>query len=391
MPTVASYVSSFLKPEMRHIYRQITGLDRYRTFVVCRERLEAASFPFEPVEIARPARSNFLRRFYLKYIRKEPPIVYRGEFRSLQQILDRHQPDLLHVYFGHTGVHLLPFLSHWPGPTVVSFHGMDIQPRGHDPSYEPRLRQLLQTCTLVLARSSSLLDRLRVLGCPEHKLRLNRTGIPLNAFPAIHRQVPEDGAWHLVQACRLIEKKGLDLTLRAFALVRQRFPLAHLTLAGDGPLETDLRQLADELDILPALTFAGFLDQGRLCQLYHSAHLFLHPSQTTSDLNQEGVPNSMLEAMATGLCVVATFHGGIPEAVEHSVAGLLSPERDLERFTQNILSLLDDPARLHNLGQAAALSVRRDFGQPSQVAHLESLYDEAIQLAPTRAHSPTNA
>ena len=73
----------------------------------------------------------------------------------------RRHADLMHVYFGHTGVHLLPFIQRWTGPVVVSFHGMDVQTRAHDPSYESRLRDLLQATTLVLARSQSLLDRVQ--------------------------------------------------------------------------------------------------------------------------------------------------------------------------------------------------------------------------------------
>ena len=73
MPTVASYCTTFLKPEMLHIYRQVTGLQRYDTFVVCKERQCEDSYPFDDVEIAPWARSNFVRRFHLKYIRQEPP------------------------------------------------------------------------------------------------------------------------------------------------------------------------------------------------------------------------------------------------------------------------------------------------------------------------------
>ena len=60
---------------------------------------------------------------------RRPPVYYRGELQVLIQLLKRRPADLMHVYFGHTGVHLLPFIQEWTRPCVVSFHGMDIQPR----------------------------------------------------------------------------------------------------------------------------------------------------------------------------------------------------------------------------------------------------------------------
>jgi colanic acid/amylovoran biosynthesis glycosyltransferase len=382
MPTVASYCTTFLKPEMLHIYRQITGLRQWSTFVVTKERQcpDLYPMPVDGVEIVPPVRSNFIRRFWLKYIRRQPPIVYRGEYGALANILNRRHADVLHVYFGHTGVHLLPFLQQWPRASVVSFHGMDVQTRAHDPAYELRLRELLQTTTLVLARSESLLQRLTDLGCPPEKLRMNRTGIPMDQFPAVQRSAPDDGAWHLVQACRLIEKKGLDDAIRAFAGFRAVHPRATFTIAGEGPLLPDLTALCRELGVQESVRFVGFLKGGDLCALYHAAHIFIHPSRLTDDQNQEGVPNSMLEAMATGLPVVATLHGGIPEAVRNGSTGLLVPERAVDPLEAALLRLAGDTTLWQTLGSAAAADVRQNFESTEQIARLESVYDEAMAM-----------
>lgn len=384
MPVVASYCTTFLKPEMLHIYRQITGLRRWQTFVITKERQcpDLYPMPQDGIEIAPKVRSNFIRRFWLKYIKRQPPIVYRGEYGVLARLLQRRHADVLHVYFGHTGVHLLPFLQHWPRASVVSFHGMDVQTRAHDPSYEQRLRDLLQATTFVLARSHSLQQRLLDLGCPPEKLRLNRTGIPLDQFPFVQRAAPEDGAWKLVQACRLIEKKGLDDALHAFAELRKTFPKATFTIAGEGPLLQPLTELCRQLGIQDAVTFAGFLKGGDLCRLYQSSHIFIHPSRLTSDQNQEGIPNSMLEAMATGLPVVATLHGGIPEAVRADVTGLLTPERDATALHRSLHRLTTDPHLWQTMSAAAAADVRDHFESTAQIAKLEAVYDEALARHP---------
>lgn len=381
MPTVASYCTTFLKPEMRHIYRQVTGLRRYETFVLTRERLGDADFPFEAVETLPRARKNFVKRFWLKYVAQKPAVYYRGELQVILKLLRRRPADLMHIYFGHTGVHLLPFVEEWNRPCVVSFHGMDIQARPAQEGYDAQMRALLQKVPLVLARSQSLFAALEAWGCPREKLRLNRTGIPLDDFPFVQRPLPADGAWRFVQASRLIPKKGLKTSLRAFAKFLADHPKAKFVIAGEGPQREALEDFAMELGVREAVEFRGFLGQRELAELYTRSHIFLHPSEVTSDQNQEGVPNAMLEAMATGLPVLATLHGGIPEAVTHDRTGLLVPERDADALHRAMVQLTADHDLCYLFGEAAARAVREEFEQQRAISKLEDIYDEALALA----------
>jgi colanic acid/amylovoran biosynthesis glycosyltransferase len=184
----------------------------------------------------------------------------------------------------------------------------------------------------------------------------------------------------LVQACRLIEKKGLDDALHAFAAFRRVHPRATFTIAGEGPLLGALERMRDELGLGENVRFAGFLKGADLCALYHEAHVFLHPSRITADQNQEGVPNAMLEAMATGLPVVATLHGGIPEAVRDGVTGVLVAERDREGLAKALLGMAEDEGRWRAMGAAAAADMAANFEATAQVAKLEACYDEALKM-----------
>lgn len=383
-PIVASYCTTFLKPEMRHIYRQVTGLQRYSTFVMTRERMCEEQFPFSDIELIPRARKNFIKRFYLKYIRQLPPVYYRGELQVLIKMLKRRPADVMHAYFGHTGVHLLPFILEWNKPCLVSFHGMDIQKRPQQEGYDEQMQELLRTVPLVLARSKSLMDGLERLGCPKEKLRLNRTGIPLEHFPFQQRPMPMDGSWRFVQACRLIAKKGLGTALRAFAKFHAKHPKATFRIAGEGPLKGEIEKLIAELGLGDAVELSGFLSQDDLAALYARSHIFLHPSEMPPDQNQEGVPNSMLEAMATGLPVLATTHGGIPEAVTHERTGLLVPERDEEALFQAMCHITAETDTLYILGEAASRAVREEFEQSKQIEKLESYYDEARAIGGPR-------
>ncbi len=378
-PIVASYCTTFLKPEMRHIYRQVTGLRRYKTFVMTRERMGAEEFPFDDIELIPRARKNFIKRFALKYVMRRPPVYYRGELQVLLKILKRRPADLMHIYFGHTGVHLLPFIQEWKCPCVVSFHGMDTQPRPQQPGFDDQMRELLRTVPLVLARSKSLMSRLEALGCPREKLRLNRTGIPLDDFAFTQRPLPVDGSWRFVQACRLIEKKGLRTAVRAFARFHADNPKAQFVIAGDGPMKNEIEDFARELGVADSISLRGFLGQKELADLFARSHVFLHPSEMPADQNQEGVPNSMLEAMASGLPVLATTHGGIPEAVTHERTGLLVPERDDEALSAAMRQITSNADLLYIFGQAASRAVHDEFEQSRAIENLEAIYDEALR------------
>jgi colanic acid/amylovoran biosynthesis glycosyltransferase len=253
---------------MLHIYRQVKSLRGVDTFRGYQGSPESQRFPFHNIEVIPKRRTNLLAHGWLKFVERRPPIVYRGEYQTLDSLLARHGADLMHIYFGHTGVHLLPFIQQWDKPCVVSFHGADVAHKEDIKDYPAKLRLLFDAVPLLFARSQSLADRLIHLGCPPEKLRINRTGVPLKEFPFVDRQPPPDGNWRIVQACRLIPKKGVATSLRAFAIFKKDNPQAEFFIAGKGPLQRELEMLAAGLGIFKDVHFLGFLSQPKLLELY---------------------------------------------------------------------------------------------------------------------------
>ncbi len=391
LPRLVSLCGTWLKPEMQSVYRQAANLRRYQNAVYTETLQHPERFPFEPLVLmerqVRPRpKGNFILRFWYKHIIKQwpPPrcITTAPEYHpyNLPSLLRGHQPALVHVYYGHKAVKYLDMIKAWGGPFLVSFHGVDVVKFTGDRNYVASLQCVFQEARLILARSQSLLDGLKALGCPAEKLRLNYTAIPLDAFPASMRSAPADGAWRLVQACRLIPKKGLFTTLEALRLVVPHFPKLKFVVCGTGPVKEEFLRRRDALNLTENVEVLGWMNQPKLLAEYQRAHLFLHPSELTDTSDQEGIPNSMLEAMATGLPVIATHHGGIPEAVTHGVDSLLVPERSPQQLAEAILSLLRDPALLVRLSGAASQTVRQRFGLEASISRLEDCYDEAIQL-----------
>ena len=363
---------------MLHIYRQITSLKRVEPFVIAQKREQADRYPFERIAIVGKPATHFTRRFWFKQVRDAPWQVSPGEVRKLMEILSKINAQLLHIYFGHIAMHLLPLIQAWPKPALVSFHGADVMVDLDKPAYRAATQQMLEAVRLVLVRSDSLGRALINLGCPAGKIRLQHTGIPVDEIPFRTREWPANTAWKFVQACRLIEKKGLRVSLRAFAKFAALHPGSTFTIAGEGPLRNELGQLAAELGVADKVFFPGFISQMQLRELFYQSHIFLHPSEVGGDGNQEGVPNSMLEAMASGLPVFATEHGGIPEAIENGRSGILVKERDDDALALALLERTANPEGLAAIARNGAEVVRKHFEQTGQTRQLEDYYLEAI-------------
>jgi colanic acid/amylovoran biosynthesis glycosyltransferase len=360
---------------MLHIYRQITALERVAPVVIAQKRENLERFPFERLYVVpKPAVLHFFRRFWFRQLRDQPWQISPRELRTLINALEHKNAQLLHIFFGHIAVHLLPLIRAWPHPTIASFHGADVLIDMERPAHRRATNEMLGAVQRVFVRSESLRRAVVDLGCDEGKIDVVRTGIPIEEFPFRKRDFPTNGEWRFVQACRLIEKKGLATTLHAFTNFLARYPSATLTIAGAGPLLDDLQMLARKLKIDNRVLFPGFVSQDKLREIFYASHIFLHPSETGADGNQEGIPNSMLEAMASGLPVFATNHGGIPEAIETGVSGILVPERDHETLARVLLGVVQDRLLLERLAHSGAKVVADRFNQRNQIRRLEEIY-----------------
>jgi colanic acid/amylovoran biosynthesis glycosyltransferase len=376
-PAAASFVANFLKPEMLHVYRQISSLERYAPTVLAFKREHEDRFPFPHVKIVPRSGMKWLRRAWSRHVSRQPITLTKGEEARFTAELKACQAAVFHIYFGHIGAMFRNWLSQRPLPTVLSFHGADAAVHLDRSAEREALLHALGAVDLVLVRSEALARDLEKLGCDPGRIRLHRTGLPLDRFGGA--VVTRDRSPFVVlQACRFIPKKGLHTTLAAFAAFHKEFPDSKLILAGDGPEKESLENRTITLGIRNHVTFTGFLREEEMLDLYRRASVFIHPSETASDGNREGIPNSLLEAMAAGLPSIATRHGGIPEAIEDGLNGLLIDEGNVRQAAESLVRLARDAALREKLADAGARSVREKFDLKKQGRLLESYYDEAV-------------
>jgi len=371
-PVAALFCATFLKPEMLHIYRHVQGLRNFRPLVLAQKT--EGEWPVERLEVVPRSPWRFVARGLEKYAGGKPWQITSGEADHLLRAMGA--AAVSHVFFGNVAVHLLPWLRRCQAPVIVSFHGSDVTGAIATPAYRTALEEVFALAAFVPCRSAQLAAEVERLGGPPEKLRLMRTILPEIEFRPRHP--PSDGAWRIVQAARLVPKKGIATALRAFAIFAATYPLATFAIAGAGPMEEELRALARELDIDARVEFVGFLSQDALAGLFAISHIFLHPSETVGG-DVEGVPNAMLEAMAGGLPVVATRHGGIPEVVTDGQDGLLCGERNVPEIAAALRRLAAEPDFYRSLAARAAQSVREQFSPERQVAAVEEIYRQAIE------------
>jgi colanic acid/amylovoran biosynthesis glycosyltransferase len=202
-------------------------------------------------------------------------------------------------------------------------------------------------------------SRLIELGCPPDRSRIHHLGVHLDGFQFSPRTLGPGETVRIVSVARLAEKKGLDVALRALSRVAKRGVRFEYHLVGDGPERPKLERLRDELGLDRMTTVHGSVNREKVQAILARSHLYLLPSVTARDGDQEGTPVAIMEAMAAGLPVLSTFHSGIPEMIENGVSGFLVPERDDSALAERIIQLASDPSLWPAMTRAARETVSR--------------------------------
>ena len=293
---------------------------------------------------------------------------YGAESRSLRlfywaaMLANDGDYDIIHCHFGPRGrmAAFLREIGALRGKLVTVFHGVDASAYlRHNPQI---YRHLFASGDLFLPVSDYFRGRLIAYGCDPAHIHVHRMGVDLRRFPFRPPPIRQiDEPLRILTVARLVEKKGIEFGLRALAEIKSQNAKFRYTIVGEGLERPELESLATGLGLGDVVSFLGWRDHAHISALMKDSHVLLYPSVTDSNGDQEGVPVSLMEAMATGLPVVTTRHSGIPELIEDGVTGLLAGERDSHGLADALVRILSSPELGERLARAARALVVSDL------------------------------
>lgn len=292
-----------------------------------------------------------------------------GTSRSWLGCIQEQHPRLVHAHFFNDGIDALRLAENLGIPVVTTVHGHDITKHENAVSQSASTRRFFDRVEAIIAVSDFIATAALDRGCPADKLIRHYIGIDLEKFDRPKAETEEPS---LLFVGRLVEKKGCTYLLQAMARLRSRFPGLSLKIVGEGGLRSQLRQQAAELGL--AVEFAGTMNADQIRDELARCWLFAAPSVTAADGDAEGLGMVFLEAQALRTPVVSFRSGGVVEAVEDSVTGLLCAERDVDALAENIAALLENRSLRHDMGESGRSRVERLFDIRKQCADLESIY-----------------
>lgn len=305
-------------------------------------------------------------------------------FREPQAL---RESALIHAHFGPDACFALPLAERFALPLVTTFHGYDVLTDRTRLAKLGGFRvkrflaqegRLKQAGARFVAVSRFVQGALIRLGYPEARIVQHYIGVDVERFKPRSAEPLGDRPYFLSVA-RHVEFKGIDTLLKAFAQVVKRFPEARLLQVGTGPLFEQNKALATSLGLDGNVEFMGRQPHQRVRELMAGALAFCGPSQTAADGGGEALGIVFCEASASGVPVVSTLHGGIPEIVVHGETGLLVPEAQPAALGDALAAVLADDTLRLSLGRAGRIRMETFFDIRKQGPALELIYDEVLK------------
>lgn len=304
--------------------------------------------------------TNYERQFYLR------------EIRALE-------PDLLHAHFAVDAAYFADVWRRLDRPLVVSCYGYDVSsfPSRYMGWGRHYLQPVWRYASLMLAMTNDMREDLLRLGCPDEKIRVHYHGINLARFKYVERNL-RMAPVRILFAGSLTDRKGVEDVLHAFAQIANQAPQLELRFVGSGPLRSKLEKLVRTWGIEDRVSFAGFVRHEEVQGELSCAHIFCHPSRMLRSGDKEGIPGTIVEAMATGLPIVTTRHAGIPEMVRDGEDGFVVAEGDVTAIARALLTLANNSDLRARMGRKATSQAHQKADAVPLTAELEDIYRDVM-------------
>jgi len=287
--------------------------------------------------------------------------------------------DIIYCQFGYRGNEFLAIKEErqLKAKLVTCFRGADLSK--HVKINPHKYDLLLQKGDLFLPVCEAFKKRLISLGADSEKVIVHHSAVNCKKFSFKPRRLAPGETVKIVTVCRLIEKKGLVYAIQAVERLIQKNKKIKYDIIGFGPMEKDLEKLVKRLGMQDHINLVGRASEDEVAMMLDNAHIFLLPSATATNGDEEGIPNALKEAMARGMPVISTFHSGIPELVEDGVSGFLVPERNSVMITQKLKYLVANPDIWYEMGKAGHATVNRYYEKEAVNNRLIAVFDRLMK------------
>ncbi len=332
----------------------------------------------EPLRVLRGLMSALVqRRFrsafgaWWRDLRRDPT---RNRVRRFGQalVLARELPDDvagLYAHFMHTPASVARYAAILREiPWSVSAHAKDIWT---SPDWEKREKlhaaqhgaAFLATCTAFGA------EHLRGLADRSDRVELVYHGLDLSRFPQAPERKVHSGPVTFLSVGRLVEKKGFDRLLQAFALLPENLDW-HWEHIGGGELSDVLEAQAERLRLQDRITWRGACDQPEVIEAMRRSDLFVLPSRIAKDGDRDGLPNVLMEAASQKLCILSTPVSAIPEFIDTGLHGVLSEDAP-EKLAEALTTLSQDADARLRMAEAAHARLLAEFQMAPGIRQLD--------------------
>ncbi len=295
-------------------------------------------------------------------------LINKTIFETFPEQLDDY--DIIMFQLGHK-VFDVKKRYHFKGKVVVCLRGYDITGflRENPHAYD----RYFGTCDLFMPVCEAFKSILMNVGCPEDKIRVVHSAIDCSKFKFKKRQLPQQGNLNILSAGRFVEKKGFVYAIRAIAKLVEKYPQIRYTIIGAGGLKRKYKKLIKRLGVSDRIKIDGWHAHDEYIAILNKSHIFVLPSVTAENNDQEGIPNVLKEAMAMGILVVATDHSGNPELIEDGISGFLIGERSSEQIANAVEYILNNPDTWESIQRNAVKKIKQEFDKEKENNKLESI------------------
>ncbi len=326
-----------------------------------------------PILVSTPG-FRWRNRFEQQVLRLNVPEMQR---RRISTLLRSKKIQVLLAEYGQTGEEILASCQGAGVPLVVHFHGYDAHMAEQQEKYN-NYERIFEGASALVVVSRSMEEELLRLGAPRAKVHYNCYGIDVLQFTA---GSPRTAPPHFLSIGRFVEKKAPMLTLLAFHRLHEQRPDARLTMVGSGVLWEATRLMVKGLGLEGSVDLCGVKSPQEVSDLLHQSRAFVQHSVVPESGDSEGTPLAVLEAMASGIPVVATRHAGIADAVQHEQQGLLCEELDVDGMFTNMLRLCDDAELAGRMGADGRRRVEDMYRVEDSIAKLSAILEKVAAPA----------